>query len=198
MLPAMFRLALVSIVVAGCSCSKSATQQDTGAAGNSAGAVGTTVSVPGAKGAKLPGPDLNTPPGGETMKAGGDDSSKLHADEGKLAIDAGDFKAGAEGAATITVTPAAGYHVNTEYPIELTLTAPSGVTLAKTKLSAGGMDKAKGDAATLEEKSLVLPVKLTPAAAGTYTVNGTFKFAVCQDDACHPKKETVAIQVAAK
>ena len=190
------RLALVSLVFAGCS--KSAAQQDTGVASGGTAPVGGQVMVPGAmKGSSL----AFAGDGAEKVptKGGADDSSKLHADEGKLAIDVpANLKAGAEASAMVSVTPAAGYHVNTEYPIELTLQAPAGVTLAKTKFTAGGMDKAKGDADKMEEKGLVLAVKLTPSAAGTYTINGTFKFAVCQEDACHPKKETVAIVVAAK
>ena len=41
-------------------------------------------------------------------------------------------------------------------------------------------------------------VKLTPAASGSYTINGTFKFAVCDHDQCLAKKETDRDQVAAK
>ncbi len=72
----------------------------------------------------------------------------------------------------------AGYHVNTEFPIKLTLDAPpSGVTLAKTEWKAGGSSKDKGDADALDEQHLALSIKLTPAASGTYTMNGSFKFA---------------------
>ena len=41
-------------------------------------------------------------------------------------------------------------------------------------------------------------VKLTPAASGSYTINGDFKFAVCDRDTCLPKREPIAIAVAAK
>lgn len=132
-------------------------------------------------------------------KGGADDTGKLHAEEGKLAVESpADAKAGAEATAKITVTPGAGYHVNTEFPIKLTLEAPAGVTLAKSEFKAGGMDKAKGDADVLEEQKLAIGVKLTAAKSGSYTINGTFKFAVCDKDSCLPKKETIAILVAAK
>jgi hypothetical protein len=72
------------------------------------------------------------------------------------------------------------------------------VTLAKAQLSAGGADKAKGDAEAFEERKMAFAVKLTPGASGNYTVNGTFKFAVCDKDQCRPKKETIAIAVAAQ
>src|SRR5262249_11056050 len=131
--------------------------------------------------------------------AGDADRFRLKPEEGKLAIDPpGEAKAGNEAVARITVTPGAGYHVNTEYPIKLTLTPPSGVTLAKDKFTAGGHDKARGDADALDEKQLAFAVKLTPAASGNYTINGNFKFAVCDRDQCLAKQETIAIAVAAK
>jgi len=155
---------------------------------------------------KVPGGDVPPPGMGKAKGApestgapGGSDPQKLGADEGKLAIvSPADAKAGAEAVAKITVTPASGYHVNTEFPTKLTLEAPEGVTLAKTEFKAGGMDKGKGDADVFEEQSLELGIKLTAAKSGSYTINGTFKFAVCDKDSCRPKKETIAIQVAAK
>ena len=131
--------------------------------------------------------------------AGADDRLRLHADEGTLAITPpADAKAGAEAVVTILVTPKTGYHVNTEFPIKLTLEQPSGVTLARTEWKAGGSSKDKGDADALDEQHLALSIKLTPAASGTYTINGSFKFAVCDHDSCLAKKEPIAITVAAK
>ena len=48
------------------------------------------------------------------------------------------------------------------------------------------------------EKRLAFAVKLTAAASGSYTINGNFKFAVCDRDQCLAKQETIAIAVAAK
>jgi hypothetical protein len=124
---------------------------------------------------------------------------KLKPEEGTLAVIVPpDAKAGAEAVARVTVTPGKGYHVNTEYPTKLQLTPPSGVTLPKAEFTAGGHDKAKGDAAELAEQGLVFAVKLTPTASGSYTINGKFKFAVCDASQCLPKKEAIAITVAAK
>jgi hypothetical protein len=130
---------------------------------------------------------------------GVDDRLRLRPEEGTLAIvPPADAKPGAEVVAKITVTPGKGYHVNTEYPVKLTLAPPDGVALAKTDFAAGGHDKAKGDADAFDEQNLAFAVKLTPAANGSYTINGKFKFAVCDADQCLPKKETIAITVAAK
>jgi hypothetical protein len=154
---------------------------------------------------KVPGSDVPPPGmgkgrgGPEVAQTAGTDPQKLGPDEGKLAIvSPADAKAGTETIAKITVTPATGYHVNTEFPTKLTLETTEGVTFAKSELKAGGMDKGKGDADVFEEQSLELGIKLTAAKSGSYTINGTFKFAVCDKDSCRPKKETIAIQVAAK
>lgn len=128
-----------------------------------------------------------------------DDRSKLRPEEGKLAVEAvADGKAGSEAVAHITVTPATGFHVNTEYPVKLTLETPQGVSITKTEFKAGGHDQGKGDADAFDEKQLAFSVKLTPSASGDYTVNGSFKFAVCDASQCLPKKEAIAIKVAAK
>jgi hypothetical protein len=128
-----------------------------------------------------------------------DDRLRLHPEEGTLAVEApADAKAGAEAVAKIIVKPGKGFHVNTEYPIKLTLTPPSGVALAKTDFAAGGHEKGKGDADALDEQNLAFAVKLTPSAGGNYTVSGKFKFAVCDANQCLPKKENISITLAAK
>ncbi|HEY0991548.1 MAG TPA: hypothetical protein VGD80_31065 [Kofleriaceae bacterium] len=188
----MYRCALLVLCVVA-ACSKSAGNQDKVSSPPASG--GDVIAVPTAGAPRMGGPK-----GGQAPRSPGDDDRfKLKPEEGKLAIEApADAKAGAEAVATITVTPGQGYHVNTEYPTKLTLTAPAGVTLAKDKFIAGGHDKAQGDADALDEKRLAISVKLTAAASGSYTINGNFKFAVCDRDQCLAKQETIAIAVAAK
>lgn len=193
----MSRCALLALCVVA-ACSKSAGNQDKVSsppqAAESAGG-GDVIAVP--KGAA----PMGGPVGGSPAKAApaDDDRFRLKPEEGKLAIEPpADAKPGSEVVAKIVVTPGNGYHVNTEYPIKLTLSPPAGVTLAKDKFVAGGHDKAQGDAAALDEKQLAFAVKLTPAASGSYTINGNFKFAVCDRDQCLAKQENIAIAVAAK
>jgi hypothetical protein len=191
-----FAVLVVSIVALGlAACSKSAGSQDKVASPPPAG--GDTIAVP-----KGPAPTMGAAPA-PSLPAGApaadDDRMKLKPEEGTLAVVVPpDAKAGAETVARITVTPAKGYHVNTEYPTKLQITPPSGVTVAKTEFTAGGHDKAKGDAAELEEQGMAFAVKLTPAASGSYTISGKFKFAVCDASQCLPKKEAIAITLAAK
>jgi len=194
-LPGMSRLALLALCVIA-SCSKSAGNQDKVASPPPSPATGTSDVIPVPHG----GPSMGQPK--EAAPAStppADDRSRLQPQEGKLAIELpADAKAVAEAIAKVTVTPGAGYHVNTEYPTKLTLTPPQGVTLAKAEFTAGGHDSAKGDADALDEKQLAFAVKLTPTASGSYTINGNFKFAVCDKSQCLPKREAIAITVAAK
>lgn len=128
-----------------------------------------------------------------------DSMFRLKPDEGTLTIEVpADAKAGAETTAKVIVTPTSSYKINFEYPTKLTLAATPNVTIPKPELKAGGPSQAKGDAEKFEEKQLVFAVKLTPTAPGSHTVTGAFKFAVCDLDQCLNKRETIAIQVAAK
>jgi hypothetical protein len=199
----MSRLALFTMSLSlayAAACSKSAGSQDkVSSPPPASGGAGEVIAVP--RGA---GPSMGRAPEAapvEPAQAANPPDARftLKPQEGKLAIvPPADARAGAEAIARITVTPGAGYHVNTEYPIKLTLTSPTGVALAKTEFIAGGHTKAKGDAEALDDNQLSIAVKLTPATAGSYTINGSFKFAVCDKDQCLAKKETIAIAVAAK
>src|SRR5512140_350810 len=123
-LPGMSRLALLALCVIA-SCSKSAGNQDKVAPPPPSPATGTSDVIPVPHG----GPSMGQPK--EAVPASAppaDDRSRLQPQEGKLAIELpADAKAGAEAIAKVTVTPGAGYHVNTEYPTKLTLTPPQGV-----------------------------------------------------------------------
>ncbi|MDQ3334321.1 MAG: hypothetical protein M4D80_04105 [Myxococcota bacterium] len=186
----MSRLALFALVLT-VGCSKSAGTKEKpddtlATTGND------RVAVPGAKGA----------PTTEGAVGGGDEKRfRLQPEEGALAIEAPTgAKAGTETIAKIVVTPGSEFKVNTEFPTKLTLENADGVTIAKATLIAGGQDKAKGDAEVFEESKLVFGVKLTPAKSGSYTINGSFKFAVCDKagSTCLAKKEPIVIQLPAR
>jgi len=155
----------------------------------------------------VPGADTPPPPqfpsanaaGGAAQPEGADDDPfRLKPDEGQLAIEApAPTTPGTEVTAKILVTPTGPYKINKEFPTKLTLEGPDGVTIAKAQLTAGGVDQAKGDADAFEDKQLAFTVKLTPSKPGNHTINGTFKFAVCDKDTCLSKKEPIQIAVAA-
>jgi len=161
----MLRFAVVATLLLGCT----KENRDTASAPADKG-VGTKVAVPGDDRAVGGGPGGGT--GGGTVPASDDARYRLKPNEGTLAVEApADAKAGSEATAKITVTPGQGYHVNTEYPIKLTLDSTAGVKLDKTEFKAGGHDKAKGDAETLDEHQLVLAVKMTADKSGSYTID---------------------------
>ncbi len=193
----MRRLALLSLLGAPLivfGCSKSAGTKEKPDDTLSTGGAPDKVAVPGATGGGAPGGTV----GGEKTD---ETRFKLQPEEGTLAVEAPTgAKAGAEAIVKVTVTPTSKYKVNTEFPIKLTLQNADGVTISKTELRAGGQDHDKGDAETLEESKLAFAVKLTPAKSGSYTINGSFKFAVCDraGSTCLAKKEPIAIQVAAQ
>jgi hypothetical protein len=146
----------------------------------------------------VPGNEVDDVKGGANNDAA---RFRLAPDEGKLVVEPPtDAKAGSETVVKVMVTPGDAFKVNTEFPTKLTLETTQGVTIAKAELKAGGHDKAKGDADVFDEKQLVFAVKMTPSASGNFTVNGTFKFAVCDKGGttCLAKKEPIAIQLAAK
>jgi hypothetical protein len=152
---------------------------------------------------KSPNPATGAP-GGEVIAAPGTgavdtEAFKLKPEEGQLSIEVPpDAVAGKETTARVVVTPTSKYKINFEYSTKLTLEPPADVTVTKAELKAGGQAKVQGDAEKFEEKQLAFAVKLTPTKSGNHTINGTFKFAVCDKDACLAKKETIAFQVAAK
>src|SRR5688572_5636540 len=180
---ATLTVALGAIVVV--SCSKSAGSKE-GRPANAAGPQ-EVIAVPG-----------TIPPAG-AAKGANDEAFKLKPDEGELSIEVPpDAAAGKETIARVMVTPSPKYKINFEFSTILSLQPADGVELAKAELKAGGMAQVQGDAEKFEEKKLAFAVKLTPKTSGSHTVNGTFKFAVCDKDTCLAKKETIAIKVAAK
>ncbi len=180
MLTSMYRHGLFALILAA-GCSKPAASADPGPANPSP--TGVQANAGDHKSGKAP----------------DDERNHLHPDEGTLEIGTAEVKPGAEATVSLKVTPATGFHVNTDFPIKLTLEAPpAGITLAKAELVAGGKDKSQGDASTLTEKALAFDVKATPAAAGSYEIKGMFKFGVCDEQSCHAKRQPVTIVIAAK
>jgi len=183
----MIRIALLVVALGACGNKQAGSTDQPATSGHDE-----VVKVPG--GSKAP-----AVTGGDKGAAGNDvsaciqnDDPKKHIqpEEGTLAIGKAEGKSGAEATAQISVTPASGYHVSVDFPTELKLEAPAGVKLAKTTFSKTEIDK-------LSEQGLQIAVKATADKAGAYEIKGCFKFGVCDKESCHPKKQPIAIQVAA-
>jgi hypothetical protein len=117
-------------------------------------------------------------------------ASTAHAEEKLYEIKKTEPKVavGAKGAASITIATRAGWHLNGEAPISLSLTAPSGVTLTKTKLG-------RSDLATSTQQSARFDVAFDASEAGTKVIAAEARFVLCQEQACKPVKEMLSLNI---
>ncbi len=92
---------------------------------------------------------------------------------------------------TVSLAPKGGFHVNTEYPVKLTITAPDGVNVEKVK-------QTKDDAKRFEKTGLDFEVAFVAAGSGRKSFTGELKFAVCTDTECKPTTEKVSFDVDVK
>jgi hypothetical protein len=74
-----------------------------------------------------------------------------------------------------TGTKDAPTHLETAFPVKVTLTAPEGLAVPKPALT-------KADAARLERKEIRFDVPFKAAAPGKHPLKGRVKFAVCVED----------------
>jgi hypothetical protein len=121
----------------------------------------------------------------------------LH-DEGTITIEAAKGKHSEKLSATISIRPNPGFHISTDYNTALNLTAPADVTLPVTQYKGGGRTHATGDFETLSEQVLKAVVVAVPAHTGAFTVSGTFRFGICEQNSCHPKSQPITIDVIAE
>jgi hypothetical protein len=78
------------------------------------------------------------------------------------------------------------YHVNQDYPMNVTLDGGDALQLPKRELK-------KADAATFTEKLARFDVPFTPSKAGSHRVDAKVKFAVCTPENCMPDERTLAL-----
>ena len=172
----MRRAVIVSLVLAA-ACSKSDSSKNTGTSPpvkSTAGEGAARGAAPSGGGAERAAPGNNAP----------DDEFHVEATGVTGA-------AGAETVARVVVRPGKGFHMNKDYPTKLSLELPAGVTSAKAVLE-------PADAEAFDDNQLAFAVKLTPAAAGDYSIPATLKFAVCTDSTCNPKKQAIALSLKAQ
>ena len=115
------------------------------------------------------------------ISTAGDALYEIKKTEPKVAV-------GGTATASLTITAKAGWHVNAEAPITVALTPPAGVTLTKVKLTCADLAHSSADAARFD-----IPISATEA--GKKTINAEARFVLCQEQACKPVKETLALAV---
>ena len=116
-------------------------------------------------------------PQGKTV--GGDQSYTL-------TIDAPDRLArGAEGTVRVSVLPKKGWKMNKEFPTKLEVQVPAGVQVVKA-------EQRVPDAERFDDGGATFAVKFKAGEAGAKAFQAKFKFAVCTDATCDPKKQDLA------
>jgi hypothetical protein len=116
-------------------------------------------------------------PQGKTV--GGDDSYTL-------TLDAPDrLASGAEGTVRVSVVPKKGWKMNKEFPTKLEVQAPAGVEVTKA-------EQRVEDAERFEDAGATWAIKFKSTQAGAKSFQAKFKFAVCTDATCDPKKQELA------
>jgi hypothetical protein len=113
----------------------------------------------------------------------------------------GQVAAGSAARFRVVIRPGDGYKINvcaagaddcTDYAVKLTLAPPAGVDTARTEL-------VRAEAVeVIDEHQLVVAFAVTPTAAGDYAIPARLKFAVCEDDACLPKRVDLRVALAAR
>jgi hypothetical protein len=92
---------------------------------------------------------------------------------------------GAKGVVTIHLVPKEGWKINQDFPTKLKVKAPEGVALEKDTLAAS-------DAGTFSEKTAIFEVNFNGSSSGSKEFSAEFRFAVCTDATCDPKKADLA------
>ena len=96
--------------------------------------------------------------------------------------------AGGTAKASLTIATKNGWHMNAEAPITIALTPPAGITVPKPKLS-------RGDLAASSAESARFDIPFEAKEAGQQVIACEAKFVICQESACKPVKETLALNI---
>jgi hypothetical protein len=95
---------------------------------------------------------------------------------------------GAKGTASVTIATKGGWHMNAEAPIRVTLKPPAGISLTKPELE-------RGDLAVSTAESARFDIPFAATEAGRKVINAQASFVICQESACKPVKETLALNI---
>lgn len=99
--------------------------------------------------------------------------------------------AGVASNVSVTVVGKNGWHVNEEAPITASIKADPGVELPKAKLT-------RANLAESTKQSARFDIPFSAAEPGKKTITAQTRFVMCQEQACKPASETVAVEVEVK
>jgi hypothetical protein len=95
---------------------------------------------------------------------------------------------GVAATASVTVQGRNGWHVNQEAPITVHLKADPGIDLPKPK-------QGRSDLAQSSKESARFDIPFSATVVGKKTITAETRFVMCQEQACKPAKETVALEI---
>jgi hypothetical protein len=105
--------------------------------------------------------------------------------------EAGPYKAGELARFVLHLEPRGVFHINQEYPVEISLSGDAETTFPKATL-------ARTDAAAFDEHEARFDLPFTPKAAGDHKLLANVKFAVCTAENCVPDERNLSLAVAVK
>ena len=127
-------------------------------------------------------------------EAGGEKAAAPSGAAGKpfsVQADAASVTVGADGKASLSIKPGAGFKVNEEYPWKATFADAKGVELTNKEFAK--------DTWKLSPKGADLEIPLKASEAGEHTLTAKLNFSVCNDEKCEVVRDhEVTMKVAAK
>lgn len=96
------------------------------------------------------------------------------------------YPAGSRGTFGILLRPRGPYHINQQFPTSVTMTAPSTVSLDKTRLL-------KPDAEVFSEQKVRFEIPFSSQQKGEHKLNALVNFAVCTAKTCIPLQKNLTI-----
>lgn len=102
------------------------------------------------------------------------------------------YEAGKRGSFTVQVNSRGKWHLNRDFPWEVTPASPSGAVQFTAK------SVTKEDAEAFGENEAKLKVPFTASQAGTHSVRATVSFAVCTKNNCVPDERELAVALAVR
>jgi hypothetical protein len=152
----------------------------TACSGESSSSGGATAATP------EPRPPAVQPPGACSSPSAGQTDSITDPSFELRASTTGAYAPGVAGSFGVLLAAQGGYHVNQDYPIQITLRGPAEVGLARTELG-------REQAAEFGEPRARFDVPFTATAAGQHRVLADVDFAVCTEENCMPDCRTIAL-----
>lgn len=105
--------------------------------------------------------------------------------------EAGPYKVGELGRVVLHLEPRGVFHINQEYPVEISLSGDADTSFPKATL-------ARSDAAEFGEKHARFDVPFSAKAAGDHKLLANVKFAVCTPENCVPDERNLSLALAVK